>query len=281
MNFNMRGLVFGTAGIPIVTQPRTTLEGIREVKELGLGAMELEFVHSVNLSEEAAVVVNRVAKEQDVILTCHAPYYINLNAAEKEKLEASKKRLFESGRILGLCGGWSVAFHPGFYLKNTKEDTYEKVKGALEDVRKKLDDVGGKEIGLRPETMGKGTQFGSLEEVLRLSQEIEGVMPLLDWGHLQARDNGKVNGKKEFVAVLEKMEEALGKEGLKNLHCQVEGVEFTEKGEKRHVTLEEGTLKYEELAEAWKEFKCEGVIISESPNIEGDALLLQKLYNKK
>lgn len=272
-------LVFGTAGIPIAAVPRNTQEGIRTVRKLGLGAMELEFVHSVNLSEAGAGEAKAVAEKENVVLTCHAPYYLNLNAAEKPKLEASKKRLFESGRILHAAGGWSVAFHPGFYLGMEKENAYRNIKTALVEVRKRLDDAGCG-VWLRPETMGKGAQFGSLDEVLKLSGEIEGVMPLLDWGHLQARDNGKTNGRAAFDGVLGKVEEALGKEGLRNLHCQVEGVEFTQKGEKRHLTLEQGTLKYVELVAAWKEFRCAGVIISESPNIEGDALMLKKMYRK-
>ncbi len=279
MRKTFQNLVFGSSGIPASTQPRNTEQGIVQTAKLGLEAMELAFVHSVNLSETGAAVAKSSAQSHHVTLTCHAPYYINLNSPEKDKLEASKKRLFESGRVLGLCGGWSVAFHPGFYLGMEKPAVYASIKNAVQDVRRRLDDIGC-DVWLRPETMGKGAQFGSLEETLKLSQEIEGVMPVLDWGHLQARENGKVNGRNEFDRVLEHVEKALGKEGLRNLHCQIEGVEFTDKGEKRHLTLEEGTLKYDELVQAWKDFKCAGVIISESPNQEEDALRLQKLYRK-
>ncbi len=246
----MEKLIFGSSGIPASTQPRNTVEGTRHSRRLGLGAMEMAFVHSVNISEAASYAVAKAAREEKIILTCHAPYYINLNSVGA-KLAASQKRIYDSARILGMCGGWSVAFHAGFYMGQPKETAYEKTKSALAQVRKRLAD-NGINVWLRPETMGKGAQMGSLDEAIRLSQDVEGVLPAVDWGHLQARSHGEANGKEAFLDVLSKVETLLGKDALKNLHCHVEGMEFSEKGERRHLTLEEGTLKYRELVEAWK-----------------------------
>ena len=114
-------LRFGTAGIPSFAKSLGTAGGIRAVREIGLEAMELEFVHGVNVSEEGSVKVKEAADKNDVALTCHAPYYINLNAVEEKKLEASKQRLIRAAHVANLCGATSVAFHPGFYLKSTKE----------------------------------------------------------------------------------------------------------------------------------------------------------------
>ena len=113
----MNKLHFGTAGIPTITNGNTS-DGIREVKKLNLDAMELEFVHSVHISKEKAPEIRELARKNNVILTTHAPYYINLNTSESIKLKASKERILNSARISYLCGGYSVCFHAAFLYRN-------------------------------------------------------------------------------------------------------------------------------------------------------------------
>ena len=274
----MENLLFGTAGIPLNSKGTATAEGVAAVKKLGLGAMELEFVRSVNISKEKAPEVKKSAEENNIVLTCHAPYYINLNSLEKVKLKASIYRILNSARISNLCGAWSVCFHPGFYQKTTKEEAYNRVKGSLKEIVHKLRDEKNK-VWIRPETTGKETQFGNLDEILKLSQEFDNVMPCVDFAHFHARTNGKYNSYKEFSEILEKVENKLGKKGLENMHIHITGIAYGEKGEKNHLNLKESDLKYKELINALKDFKVKGVAISESPNIEGDALLVQKIYN--
>lgn len=269
-------LRFGTAGIPLCAKGFTTADGIKAVKKLGLDAMELEFVHSVNISEENAPKVKEAAEENDVALTCHGQYYINMNAEEKAKLEASKKRLLNAARTAGMCGAVSVAFHPGFYMKAMKEEAYRKVKAAIAEVVEKLEQDGNK-IWVSPETTGKHSQFGNLSEVLRLSQELEQVQPCIDYAHLRARDG--TNSAKEFARVLEETEKALGKEALKRMHIQFSGVNFSEKGELNHLPLKDCDINYGEIARTWRDFRIGGIAISESPNIEKDALLMKRAYN--
>src|SRR3989338_7586162 len=105
-------------------------------------------------------------------------------------------------------------------------------------------------------------------------------MPCVDFAHFHARTNGKYNSYGEFSSILEKIEKSLGKSGLQNMHIHITGIEYGEKGEKNHLTLEESDLKYEELLKALKDFKVKGVVISESPNIEWDAMLMQKTFAK-
>jgi deoxyribonuclease IV len=275
----MKNLLFGTAGIPIGTNPRTTGDGIKHVKKLGLGSMELEFVHSVNISKEKAPEIKQIAEQNNIVLTCHAPYFINLNSEEKPKVEASIQRILNSARILSLCGGYSVCFHPGFYMKTDKTTAYSNVKKNLKTIIQTLKDEN-INIWVRPETTGKATQFGDINEILQLSQEIDNVMPCVDFAHLHARTNGKYNTKKEFESILEAIEKKLGKKGLENMHIHMTGIEYGEKGEKHHLTLKESDLKYEEILKAFKDFNIKGVVTSESPNIEEDALLMKKFYEK-
>lgn len=274
----MSRLLFGTAGIPLAAKGTDTAAGIRAVRELGLDAMELEFVQSVNISKEKAPTVKAAAAKESIVLTCHAPYYINLNAAEEAKLEASKKRLIKAAEVAWLCGARSVAFHPGYYLGNDKEKVYEKVKKELAAVVAELKNFGCG-IRVRPETTGKRSQFGDLSEILRLCQEIEQVMPCIDYAHMHARE-GKNNSHSEFCEILAAVEKELGKDALKNMHIQIAGVNYSDKGELNHLVLKDSDLKYEDMVKSWNEFKIAGVVISESPNIEGDALMIKRAYGE-
>ena len=275
----MKKLLFATAGIPLSTKKPTTINGISRVKELGLDAMELEFVRSVNITKEKAPEVKETAKKETVVLTCHAPYYINLNAIEPAKKYASMYRIEKSAEILHLCGGWSVCFHPGFYLKMEKQKVFETMKKRIKEIREKLDNKG-IDVWLRPETTGKPTQFGNYEELLKISQDIEKVMPVFDFSHIHARTNGKYNTTEEFNEVMEAIEKYLGKEGLENMHIHLSGINYGDKGERNHLILKESDMNYKDLIKVWKEFKIKGAVVSESPNIEEDALLMQKFYKE-
>jgi deoxyribonuclease-4 len=278
MSFNR--LFFGTAGIPISTpEPRSTQKGVEWVRGLGLDALELEFVHSVNLNEQKALQVKNAAEKNNICLTCHGSYYINLNSADEQKVNDSVQRILQGARVAEYAGASSITFHAAFYQKVSPEQTFSKVKKELEKITAQLKSTKNK-ILIRPETTGKATQFGSLEELLELSSQLEQVLPCIDFSHLHARSAGKLNSYPEFVSVLEKSEKALGKEFLKNLHCHVSGIAYTEKGERNHLELKDSDFKYKELIQALKEFNCAGTIICESPNIEEDALLLKKTFEK-
>lgn len=274
----MNKLLFGTAGIPISAKGLGTVEGVEEVKKLNLDAMELEFVRNINISKEKAPKVKEVAEKNNIILTCHAPYFINLNSADNKKLKQSIDRILNSARIANLCGGYSVCFHPGFYMKDTKEKTFENIKDTIKEIVKTLKNENNK-IWIRPETTGKESQFGDLNELLKISSEIEQVMPCVDFSHVHARSNGKFNSLEEFSEILKLIEKKLGKKALENMHIHVSGIAYSAKGEKNHLDLEESDFKYKELLKALKEFKCKGVLISESPNIEGDGILMKKYYD--
>ena len=271
-------LFFGTGGVPRSTKGTSSISGIKRIRELGLDCMELEFVQGVRMSEKGAKNVLEAAKKEEVALSVHAPYYINLNSYENEKLKASLERIYKAARIGSLCGAESIVLHAGFYQKSHKQDTYESVSKALKGLTQQIQDEGIPAV-LRPETMGKRTQFGTLEEVLDLSAEIEGVMPCLDFCHLHARE-GKENSYSEFMEILSRVEESLGKEGLSNMHIHVSGVEYSTNGEKRHLNLKESDFNYSELMIALKEFKARGRVIIESPILEQDALMLKEIYTE-
>jgi deoxyribonuclease-4 len=273
----MRELLFGTAGIPLSAKGSGTVGGIAQVRKLGLGAMELEFVRSINIQKQTAPEVRKAAEKNNVVLTCHAPYFINLNSTEATKLKASIARIVDSARIANLCGGYSVCFHAGFYMKSSKEKTYENIKKNLKKIMRALKDEGNG-IWVRPETTGKASQFGDLRELIGISSEIEGIMPCIDFSHLHARSNGQINSNAEFSQILTDIEKELGRAALNNMHIHVSGIAYSAKGEKHHLNLEDSDFNYMDLLKTLKEFKAKGVLISESPNIEGDALLMKRRY---
>jgi len=259
------------------TFPRDTLNGVKQVRVLGLDAMEFEFVQSVHVNEKLAPVIKKTAEDLNVVLTCHGQYYVNLAAIEPVKLHASVNRMLSAAKRVHECGGWSITWHMGYYLGRPKDKVHEIVKHGVKDVVKKLQDEGVK-IWIRPETTGKETQWGDLQETIKLAQEVEQVLPCVDFGHLHARYNGTNNTLEEFRDILSQIEKGLGRDALDNMHIQCCGINYGPKGEKNHLNFEDSDFNWRDMLKAWKEFKIKGVVITESPNIEQDALFLQKTY---
>jgi len=270
-------LHFGTAGIPLSTNPRNTLNAIKRLHELKLEAMELEFVRNINLTPAIAKQLLESNKDQEIIFTCHGSYFINLNAADIETILASRKRILEGATMARYAGAWSMTFHAAYYLKNDKSQVYDRTKEQMKYLVSELQDSGNN-IWLRPETTGKETQFGNLKELIQLSQEVEQVLPCIDFAHLHARTNGKYNTTEEFREVLTMVETGLGRKGLDNMHIHMSGIEYGAKGEKKHLFLEDSDFNWKDLLKVWKEFKIKGAVINESPNVEEDAQLMKKYW---
>jgi len=278
MNSNETGeLLFGTGGVPVSAKLRSTEAGIERIAELGLGCMEVEFVQGVRMSPKVAVSVGELAARKKVVLTAHGPYFINLNAAEPQKVHMSKERILQTARIAALFSARSITFHAAFYLKSTPAETYTTVKRHLEEIVNILRNEGNKVI-ISPEVTGKPSQFGTLEEILQLGSEIEGVALCLDFSHWHAR-TGRANSYQEFLDILDQIERKLGKQALGNMHIHLSGIAYGKKGEIKHLMLPDSDFRYAELLKALKERKAKGVVISESmPYLENDALLLQQTY---
>jgi len=274
----MKKMCFGTAGIPLSTGKRETPEGIKRVRELDLDAMELEFVRGVRMGDATAEKVRKTALENEVVLTAHGPYYINL-ASEKDDVRIkSMERILNTARALKKCGGRSITFHAGYYYKDDINVTFDIMKDALQKIIETLA-AEGNDVRVCPEVMGKIKSFGKLPEILRLCEEVEGIHPCIDFAHLHALE-GAYNTYEEFAYVFEEMESRLGTEELKNLHAHVSGIEYGPRGEKRHLELERSDLNYKDLVKSMRDFDCAGVMICESPSIEDDALVLKKEYQR-
>jgi len=272
-------LHIGTAGIPLSTPKKSTPEGVKRVAELGLDAMEIEFVRGVRMSEQLALKTREIANEFNILLTVHAPYYVNLLSPDESKVKASIKRIIDSARMGYLAGAWSVVFHPGYYGKLKSDEAVRIVRNHVKEIVKMLRDQG-IEIWIRPEIMGGLSEFGSLDEILEVVNGIDMSAPCIDFAHLYARTLGEYNNYEKFKEVLSKVEDKLGRGALDNAHIHVSGMEYGPKGERKHLNFNESMFNWKDVVRVVKEFNVKGVVISESPNIEGDAILFKSEFER-
>ena len=271
-------ILFGTAGVPNSTQKKNSpIDGVRRIHELGLDCMQLEFAHGVRMKEEVSSGLRKVSYELGVPLTSHGPYYINLNAREQDKIDSSVERIIQTAKISDLCGAESMTFHAAFYMKDSPLDVFDLVEKSINVIEERLSrlDI---EIELRPELTGKTSQFGSLEELISLTKNVESCRPCMDFSHLYAR-TGKFNTEEEFDAVLEVLSNELGAEALKNMHIHISGISTNSKGDLKHLNLEKSNFDWKALLNSLKRNGCEGYMICNSPNLEEDALMLKNYYH--
>ncbi len=273
----MAELLFGTAGVPRSTKASATTSGIERIAELGLGCMEIEFVRGVKMDKAGAYPVAEIATRRGIKLSAHAPYFINFNAREPEKIKASQERLLQTARIASLCGAESVVFHAAYYLGDPPEKAYNNIKKYLGETLNQLKRENN-QVWIRPEVMGKPSEFGTPDELFNLCTELEGLAPCIDFAHWHAR-TGKFNSYPEFASLLLQVKERLGRAALDNMHIHVSGIAYGLKGEIKHLNLKESDFQYVEFLQALKDYEVKGLFICESPNLEEDALLLQATYN--
>ena len=269
----MDKLNFLTAGVPLKAGNKGYEVGFQILNDMNLDGLELEFVRGVRISDKSRTAVSNSKK----VITAHAPFYVNLNSKEEDKIEASVQRIIETAEVANELGGYSITFHAAYYMGMSKDLVYNQVKTQMKIITDALEKSGNK-IWIRPETTGKGTQWGDLEEIVNLSKEFETVLPCVDFSHLHARYNGISNTYDEFSQIFEKIGNKLGQNALDNFHAHVAGIEYGDKGEKKHLNLEESDFNYKDLLKAFKAFDIKGAIVCESPNIEDDAKLLKDYY---
>src|SRR5258706_1083916 len=272
---------FGTVGSPIKTpkKPGGSVGAIQFSQSIGLNAFELGWVQSVRVSVETCALIKQTAGEQDVALSVHAPYFINLNAGDEE-WPKSRKRLMDAAHYGNLAGATDIIFHPGSYFERPPAEVLKvaipRLQGCLDELR-----AAGNPVTIRPETMGKSAMLGSLEDTVAMAKSIPGVLPCIDFAHLHARPgDGTLNSYEEWSARLEMVAKALGGEALERLHIHLSGIEYGLKGEKNHLPVAESDFDLKGLFRALHAFKAAGRILCESPAMEDDALYMKKVWQE-
>jgi deoxyribonuclease-4 len=245
---------------------KDTISSLKRLSGLGIKAQEIEFVRGVYMKNDDAKAVGKEAKKLDVSLSIHAPYYINLLSREKDKLEASKKRILDSIERGHHLGATYVVFHPGYYQGMDRGEAYEYMKEQILDMQDKIRKEGWT-TKLAPETTGKVSQFGDLDQLHKLIKDTK-CHYCVDFSHLIAKFQKPIDYKK----ILDEIK------GHGHIHAHFQGIEFTDKGEKKHLITPEEEIK--KLVKALTEVKVDITIISESPDPLGDTLRLRKALEK-
>jgi deoxyribonuclease-4 len=271
-------IYLGPAGVPISSKDPSTIGGLKRVAELKLNAMEIEFVRGVAMSNQTAEEVGRVARELKIELSVHCPYFINLCSQDRRKLEASKKRILDSVERCHHMGARIAVFHPGFYGSLTPEAAYQMVKEADLDLLDRMKAMGLKGVVLGHETTGKVSAFGTLEELVQLCREVRGCEPVVDFAHLWARNAGKI----DYAEIFDRLEPLK----LKHLHTHFTSMEWTPAkvpgrgNERRHLPISFDQPPVDPLVREIVKRKLNITIISESPVLEQDSLVLREKFEK-
>jgi deoxyribonuclease-4 len=270
---------FGTVGSPQSTpkKPGGSVGSIKQCAALGLDALELGWVQAVRVTPETCAAIRQAGLEQAIALSVHAPYFINLNATDEE-WPKSRQRLMDAAHYGNLAGSTDIVFHPGSYFNQPPGEVLplaiSRLAACIEELR-----AAGNQVTLRPETMGKSALLGTIEDTLAMSKAIPGVLPCVDFAHLHARaGDGSMNSYDEWMKTLDSYAKSLGAPALKQMHIHLSGIEYSAKGERRHLVLTEADLDLKGLFRALKKSGCSGRIMCESPNLEEDALVMKATW---
>ncbi len=281
---------FGPAGVPPMFRllGASTADTPRLLREEGLDAFEYQGVRwgeKPQIKQQDAMRLGEEARKNDVRLSMHGSYYINLSG-KRDVVEASKRRLIAAATAADWMGAYVMVFHTGFYGKFEKDYALKTCISALKEVSAEMKAQGLK-VKLGPETMGRKFQVGSIDEIIAINQQVENTQLVVDWGHLHALHQGAFKTADDMRKIAIKIEEQLGTQTLRSMHCHFSKIEFTAQGEKRHHTLDEAEYgpEFRFLAEVILDFGMHPTMICESPILDVDARkmkeTLEQVMNEK
>ena len=261
------------------TGKKSTLQAPAWILETGLDAYEYEAGNGIAASDATLAAIGDAASEAGVHMSFHTPYFISLSGVEPEKRLKSVVYIRDSLHAARLLGARTIVVHSGSAAKITRE---EAMRLASDTLYRTMDSVGDTDIAIGLETMGKKNQLGTLEEVITLCRLDPHFVPVVDFGHLNARDLGGVfRTADDYTRVFDRIGEALGDEIARNLHCHFSKIEWTGAGEKKHLTFSDEVFgpDYEPLCEAIARDRLTPVIISESAGTQSeDARAMKAAY---
>lgn len=246
----------------------TTEKSIEKLPKIGLNAQEIEFVYGVTLGNEQAKKIGELAKKNKISLSVHAPYYINLVSKEKAKVHASKNRILQSCERAHHLNAKYVVFHPGFFQGKDEKIVFEDIYNELKDIKDKIKEKKW-DVTLAPETTGKHSAFGSLQETIELAKKLKSGL-CVDFAHLYARNNGKINYSEVF--------DELKQLHLTEIHSHFSSINYSEKGELNHLNISENKPNFKKLAEEILKRKLNITIICESPRQYLDSIDMRKIF---
>lgn len=278
---------FGPSGTPedFTQNPayKGTVDMPKYVEALGLDCFEYSFGKGVRIGEDTARAIGAAFAEKNIEISVHAPYFINFANPEREKIENSFGYVTASLEAARLLGAKRCVFHPGSPLKRDRAEAVADMQKNVAELAEILHRSGLDDFLVCPETMGKQNQLGSVEEVADLCRIDRIFVPCVDFGHVNAREGGSLKAVDDFKRVVDAFGRALDWDRVKNMHVHFSKIEYTDKGEKCHLTMADTVYgpEFEPLAEVMVEYGMTPYIVSESAGTQGaDARLMKDIYLK-
>lgn len=264
----------GPAGIPLSCKGRTIKDGVIYTRNLELDAIQVQFVRGIRTAEEEALEVGRVAKEANVEVHVHAPYYTNL-AGDPANVEMAFDKIVTAGALADAMGAKTLAIHLGLYNEAGPEKTMEIMVQNVGQIRDTFRDDG-LQVKLGLETSGKQAIFGSLEEILEVCRQVQGTIPVLDFAHIHARTNGSLQTQEDFQRVFD----ATKFLNLTDHVIHFTGVLYENGNERHHLPIKKGDLRFEPLVECILDNNYNATLISHSPILEHDAMYMKIVLDR-
>ena len=264
---------FGPAGYPAVGSKSDPVKSLEYTRELGLDALEVEFVRGARITEERAREIGQAAKSLDIRLSCHAPYFISFNSDTPETIEKSVDWVLDTAKAAHYLGAYIIVIHAASYGKHPETALDNVIKGMTE-CKNRLDDLGIKDVILGIETMGKKGQFGTLEEIGKVMDNVDGVRPVLDVAHVHARGVGRIKTQQDMQDLIDEYFKLVGPIAHFHISC----IKYGDKGEISHLPLSEKEPDMQFLADILNDSKQDCTFICESPLIEKDAVVFRDMF---
>ncbi len=278
----MKRAIFGPGGNEenFSKQYKSSLDAPEYLKKMGLDAYEYQCGRGINITEEKACELGEKAKEHGIILSLHAPYFINLSSLDEDRVQKNVKYIVDSCKIVKAMGGERVVVHCGGLSGRTREEAFDNTVINLKKALSAMEECGLGDVKLCIETMGKINVLGTLEEVIKICQSDDRLLPCIDFGHLNSRTHGALDNESAFGQALLSLIDGLGYEKASKMHVHFSRIEYGNGGEVRHLTF--GNSEFgpsPELIALFAKYKLYPTVICESAGTQAqDALVLKKIY---
>lgn len=262
---------------------KNSLQVPEYVVKMGLDCFEYQCGRGVNIGIDKAKQLGELASQKGITLSLHAPYYISMSSVEEEKRLNSVNYILASARAVDAMGGNRIIVHTGSCGKISREEALVLAKDTMRLSIEALDREGLSHIHICPETMGKVNQLGTLYEVLELCKLDERLIPCIDFGHLNARDLGALKTTADFEEIFIQIRDNLGEYRLKNFHSHFSKIEYTDGGEKRHLTFEDKIFgpNFEPVMDLTVKYGCSPTFICESAGTQAEDAKQMKDYYER
>ena len=251
------------------------------LKENNLDCYEYQCGRGVKISDDAAKKLGKIAKENNILLSIHAPYYISLSSIDEEKRLNSIKYILDTLHAAKIMGADRIVVHSGSCGNITRKEALNLAFDTLKLAIAAADERGYGDIHICPETMGKVKQLGTVEEVIKLCQIDERLIPTIDFGHVNSMTLGGLKNKEDFYYIFDDIKNKLGEERGRSFHAHYSRIEYTNAGEKKHHTFSETEFEpdFLPIGEIMAEYKIAPRIICESAGTQTrDARAIKDIY---